>query len=363
MCYAVLKLRGIRKSMKNQKKDNENVIAISLLISVLSLVVLCLFAFEYTDVLNTDKDGLAYIEQINSEIQRLSKFELENPSNDDMINSIDAIVSELFSDDEQLKYFTIDDKMTEIIENLINEWGNLKQSIIIFRETGDRELFILSSENNYDETYAVIETINKYINNLTNIVIALQLLTAINVIATIVLLIKILNNNILEIQKGKEAVKKMGIDSVTGLYDELKCQEVLDSEPILKNHKERAFVVLDIDSTDNELISMFAMILKQAIKVSPYETFCGRSDGDKFMVFFPVAEEKDIEIYIEELNFACKEFNEDEKNKVELNFSVGYAITTPKTKLFTNRQLFDIANQYMFEHKIAMQEIRSKEIY
>lgn len=357
--------------MKNQKKNKYNVFMIVLLLCVLSLVFVYLFMIENANVLKNDSDGVVQIEYINTNIQRIVKLELENAPNDNSIKDIDHEIQNFTFSDGTLKYFSTDEEMSSIFIEFINNWHRFKDSIIEFRTNGDRQLLVTESEIHYEESLIILEKLAQHIDEVTHFLILLQRVIGVQIVLIILLLAVVLTKNISELKDNKELNKTLDIDTMTGLYNIAKCGEILDSPPELKNHSQRAIVVLDINYlriTNEELgrevgdkvILTFAAMIKQAVKVSPYETFFGRCGGDEFMVYFPVADQKDIELYIDELKFLCKKFNTDENNQFQLNFSIGYGITTHKTKLFTNRQLFDIADKYMFEHKIVMKELQRK---
>lgn len=359
--------------MKSHQNKKYKLFVKFLVFCFISLFVICIFITNLTNIITTDTEGVVQIEHINASIQRIVKLELENVSDDESIEIINTTISNLFSEKNSSKYFITDENIHIVFYDFIDEWYILEQAILNFRDHQNKELLISLSENNYNKAINALETASKYIENLTNKMVLLQCIACIYIIVIIIALINILRKTILELNQNKELNKSLDIDSLTGLYNISKCQEILDFPVEQKHNKDRAVVVLDINylrkineefghETGDMVILTFATILKKAVKVSPYETFFGRCGGDEFMVYFPIAIEKDIELYIDELKFLCRDFNSDKNNKFKLNYSVGYGITTEKTKSFTNRVLFDIADKYMFEHKIAMKELVEREI-
>lgn len=353
--------------MLEQKKNKETVWVMALIVCLLTLIVFGLFTSEYSSALKADKEAMEQIEYISANVERIGYLELERVSNDHIIETVDDSILLLNYQDKYHNDIYI------VFQEFIEQWQDFKQTIMNYRENDDKELFFQESESYYENTQGIILEIYRYIDKWNIIVNVLTSITTINVILIIIILIRLLNFRIFELQKNKEFAKEMDIDLITGIYDIKRCQEMLDTPAKFSNHTERAIVIFDINdlkATNMEfgresgdvLIATFADMLKKAIKVSPYETFFGRCGNDEFMVYFPVAEEMDIINYVEEMKFLCKQFNTSEDSAFKMNFSVGYAITSPKIKLFTNRQLYDIAIEYLLEHKEAMKEVLKKEM-
>lgn len=348
--------------------DRKSLLKKAIVFTIISLIVVSMFIFKYAKILNIDNNAIMQIEHINSNIQRNVKLELENFESDEDIKVIENLTKEIYNDDVKLHYFTLDEEVHLILLDYIDDLYNFKNAIMYYRDTLDRDSLIMWSEKNYKLSSTTLNATAKYISNLTNLVITLQYVIGLQVLAIIILLILMLKNASIEARLSCENNVISDLDLLTGVYNISKCQDILETSIELRSENERAMVVLDIDDlrktnekfgreVGDKVIATFGFLIKQAVKVSPYETFLGRCGGDEFMIYFPVAEEKDIELYIDEIKFLCKEFNADESNEFKLNFSIGYSITNAKTRDFTNRQLFDIADKYMYQHKIVMKEL------
>lgn len=356
---------------KNSKFD---IFKILLVIIAISFAFICLYTMEQKNLLELDSEALVHIEYINSGVQRISKLELENSSDDSLITLIDATSYDLIPiDGKDSKYFIKSPEMLSIVSEVVSNWNAFRTAVMTFRIDSGRDALFLASETNYNFSTTAIKDLTTYIKDFSTLITTLETILVVHVAIMGIILLKILFNTISELQKNKELSKDMFIDLATGLYNRSKCQEVLKNPVTPNNTKERAVVIFDLNDlkktndslghrAGDQLISCFAEQVKKATKIFPYETFVGRYGGDEFMAFFDSVEVDDIEKYLKEVDRLLNEFNETQNKPYKLSCAAGYSITTAETKSLSMRDLFDSADANMYQNKLAMKEKKRQEL-
>lgn len=169
-----------------------------------------------------------------------------------------------------------------------------------------------------------------------------------------------------ELHHNQKLLKKMYIDTATGIYNDTKCQEVMKTPALPEDHAtDRALVIFDLNDlkktndtlghrVGDQLIYDFAQEIKKASESFSDEIFVGRYGGDEFIAFLDDITEQDVTNYINAVHQSIQLFNETEDKEYKLSCAIGYGITTADTKTATMKQLFDIADQDMYQNKMAM---------
>lgn len=360
--------------MDNEKKAKNNILKLLLLMFIIYFVGFSWFFANKNLVLDTDRDGLVEVDYIHSETQRLSKLELENIMDDDLIEILDNAIARLFLDDSKIRYFSNDPEMVDVIKIITNEWDIYRQAILEFRENDDRDAMFVASENLYDNLEFAISKIKIYIDESSNSVQKLQTWLICNIVVMVLLLLKLLSKTATELKENKELSKDMFIDMATGVYNSAKCKEILKLPIDASDKDEVAILIFDLNDlkktndlyghqAGDALISSFVDQLNKATEIFKSEPFIGRYGGDEFVAYFESTTKDDVEEYIEKVNYLMKSFNEEEERNFKISCAVGYSITTPENKAtITMQQLFDIADDNMYHNKIAMKEKRRKEM-
>lgn len=343
-----------------------------LAICVVVFVVISVQYHKKTTTLDADLYAVTQIESMHSNIQRVSKLELENNVDDDLIKMIDYISYDLLPSDKDSQYFVGNDEMLYILKDVIADWENFKEVVYNFRENGEREILFSTSENAYNNTSTYIKSLKVYTEESSDSISSLETILVGLVAIIALILIKILLNTVKELQHNKEISKEMYIDAATGIYNRSKCQEIMKTPPN-SGDKHRAVVIFDLNDlkktndslghrAGDQLIHDFAQQVKNATKIFPYEIFVGRYGGDEFMAFLDAVDVRDVELYIEEVNYLLKNFNETEGKAYKLSCAAGYGITTDNNKNLTIKELFDIADADMYKNKITMKEKKRQEL-
>lgn len=326
-----------------------------------------MFASSRNKILETAENGLSEIEYISSGVQRISKLELEKSPDGETLIILNNKANGFFSNDGSSNYFASSPEITRLTQSFVDDWAEFRDAVSTYRLDDDRDNLFIVSESNYRKSIALINSVEDYVSGLDSISTRLELCQIVNVAVIALILLKILSNTVSELQRNKELSKEMFVDVSTGLYNRSKCQEVLKSMGAPDDSKERAVAIFDLNDlkktndslghrAGDQLIASFAEQLRLASNVFPFEIFIGRYGGDEFMISFNYVEEKDVKLYIKEVNELIKNFNDTSNMPFKLSCAVGYAITTAETKSLTTRELFDIADANMYTNKLAMKE-------
>lgn len=341
-----------------------NIFKVLLLIFTISLINLSFVTSYYKNILEIDSDGYAKIKTISSGIQRVTKLELDGNSDDYLMALLYYTALELDPIHTANKYFT-DENIYPSVKEFTGAFNAFLEAVKEFQEDGVRDVLFSVSENNYMVSANVTNKVKIYLDDLTDYIKHNYSLIGLNILIIGLILLKMVHNNVLAIKQNREMSIGMRIDMTTGVYDTSKCQELLmrelDGED--DNGYKKAVIIFDIDNlkrintsvgynTGDYILASFAKYLKDSTKVLNGENIIARYGGDEFMVYFSAINEKDIFVYIEELDFLVGDFNETENKQYNLKFSYGYSITTENTKRITMQELLDEAEQKMCANKL-----------
>lgn len=359
--------------MKEIQKNKMNILKILLGLLSLSMAIIFSVVLSVNQKLELDTTGLSQIEQLSSIVQRVSKLELENSPDEDLIELGNYIIGQFALENPMNQYFQEEIELQSMIEQIVFNWKFFKEKIYEYRDHGQREDLFLASEENYSYSAEVVKHINTYLNHFSEAVAHAQKFLMINLFLFTFTLLLVICKTMQELKKNKELSKDMFIDLSTGIYNGAKCQAVLKNEVTPKNAKERAIVIFDLNDlkktndtlghrAGDQLIATFAEQLKKATEIFDFEIFVGRYGGDEFMIYFESAREKDVKRYIEQVNHLLTEINESGQYPFRLAGAAGYSITTQETNSLTLRELFEQADSDMYQNKIAMKEKRRQEL-
>lgn len=363
--------------MKNTKILKLDIFKVLLIFFTGLIVFVFITLINYDTTISLNKDGVAKLEALSSNIQRISKFELENNKDDNLINEVDVICSELTTiDDGEEQYFEKSDEITAIVNDMVNDWNDFKEIVYDYRldESGNRDMLFSASEQNYSKSSDRMKFVNDHMNEYSAERDTIQNVLVANFVCIALLLVKILMNTHKELEENKKLSEGMFIDTATGIYNRSKCQEIMKTPPLLAdNKKNRAVVIFDLNDlkktndslghrAGDELIFDFAQQVKKATDTFENDIFVGRYGGDEFVAFLDEIMEQDVLDYIEEVRNLMTKFNETENKGYNLSSAIGYGITTDDTKTMTVKELFDVADGDMYENKIAMKEKKRQEL-
>lgn len=297
---------------------------------------------------------------VRSGSQQLVKLELFGFKNDPLITKIDSILKDL-QDDEKGPYnlMKLNDKIFQInVHNTSDYWNELKNEILIFRDTGKEgsillqmsETFLSKADNMVFAAQGFSRTLSVRQNILELILIAI-------ITANLVVLGK-------QALDGIKYSKIAFIDRHTKLPNKSRCEDFLNDETPLD--KSTGFIMFDLnylkkvnDTLGHEagdiLILNFATTLRKAI---PPEHFVGRFGGDEFICILKNVTENEIEDVIQNVNAEIKNFNEH-SNQVDISFSYGYDFSGSHEKC-AMKDLLQGADEKMYEQKKKMHALREE---
>lgn len=347
-----------------------------ILIAVFSISLIMIFAtsLKQSNRLKIDAEGSVHIDAIGSGIQRIAKLELEGNNDDALLEELYDLTLEIMPNEGESIYFQGDnEEVKQAVELYIEEFKKFALVVVDFRESQTRDTLFAESERHYELSSAISKVISDYIDDVTKFKDMLESFTIVNVLLVAVILVIILAKTLKELNHNKELSKDMYIDSSTGIYNRAKCQEVLKTPINVNDKNERAIVIFDLNDlkktndlhghrAGDDLIATFAGKLKEATNISSDEIFVGRYGGDEFIAFFASCQEKDVEVYLKEVDYVMETFNEKGDKPFKLSCAAGYSITTPQTKSRSMRELFDEADVNMYNNKIAMKEKKKQEL-
>ncbi len=345
----------------------------------LSILIIFLYGGWYQFSRSIDNaqsyaEGLIYIEHLNSSTQRAVKLEMIGTPNEELLYHLEGIINQLVPSDIYRR--TLISQVPEIDDLIIEakaDWESVCQEITQVREGEDYDQLLFASERLYNTSNELtLITTEKFVETSRHIeYIQVYLMILIGLISAIIF--RHLRISYLEIKRSKELNEKMFIDTSTGLYNRSKCQEMLKDSNTPANHKSRIMIMMDLNDlkitndqlghqVGDELISSFANILNKAKKIHSFDVFLGRYGGDEFMAFYQSAEENDVRLYLEEVKFLADQFNKDE-TRFQISYAAGYAIFTHEDDGKTMRDLFDAADEKMYQNKVAMKAAKKALAY
>lgn len=348
----------------NEKSKNNTA-----LWAVVSALVVALLLFAGMFVQDMSKMNSAYadlnsIEYINSSTQRLIRLAITNQDDDKTIFFIDEKSQDTLIPNQKDSLSVMDSvEMVVIATEVLENWNQIEA--LLREEEPNENSLILAGDNHFRSMTNLSNAVGTYTIELNAGIMQYQAI----IMVLLFSLGLVLLNNILrthtELQQSKSLARTAQIDVATGLYNRSRCQELFKSNSNPATKKQPAILVLDLNDlkktndtqghrVGDELIHSFASVLKDASIVHVVPPFIGRYGGDEFIIFYEdIAGEEDVKIFLKELSFLTEQFNSQE-NKFQISYAVGYSFVSKESEeRLTIRQLFDKADEAMYENKIA----------
>ncbi len=352
-------------------KSKVNILKIVVLVLLFSLCGEVSYIIAYKNALEPSQAAVVEIEAIGSMIQRISKLELENNQNDELVETVDGLCNDLMAIEIISKVeFENSAEINALVQKMVVDWEDFKEAIVLYRAIGNRDQLFLASEEIYSASNQAVKVINQYVAEADEDLGPLQIVAIGNVIVVLLFLLATILYINKELRKNKGISEEMYLDVSTGLYNRAKCQEIMKGSPVV-GEKNRAIIVFDLNDlkkTNDELghrmgdqlIYDFAQQIKNATQFFENEITACRYGGDEFVVFLDEVEEQDVKAYIDKAYELMDTFNETQNCQYKLSAAVGYGITTEETKSVKERELFDVADANMYQNKIEMKEKKRK---
>lgn len=344
----------------NSEKKSGFMIIVSILLFA-TLGVSLLF-WRDMSILNNAYSDMNQIEFISSSTQRLISIAQTEPflQKDVFFIGESTQKSLVPNTDDSLSVLS-DVEMVLLANEVVQSWNSIER---LLQEDPINSIDLsLARDAHFKAMTNLSGGISDYTKKINNDIANYQAIVLLLIfIIALVMLNNILNINT-ELKRSRDQAAIAQIDTATGLYNRSRCQELFKHS--IASSKLPAIVVLDLNDlkktndslghrAGDELILSFANVLKDAGNTHTVAPFIGRYGGDEFIIYYEdVSSEDEIKAYLKELVYLTETFNEKEV-RFKISYAVGYAFTssTDKEKL-TIRQLFDKADEAMYENKIA----------
>lgn len=343
------------------KEMKWDIFKIFLIISTLFLIGVSIITIYHSHLLKIEEEGFSKIEYIGTEIQRLAKLELEHNPNNEIIKFLDMIASHLTPDNMSHEYFNKTEQFYKIALEIAEEWLVFREAIMDFRDNEERDILFLASESNYYHFIQTTKVLELYIEDLTILIFQLKKLLMFNLLVIAGLLFQILSSATNELKRSTDFSNNMFIDLSTGVYNRTKCQELLN-QVVIDTVKERSVIIFNLQSSQaiqtrkgQRIISEFSDQLKEATKIFSTEVFIGRCGMNEFMAYFDSIDEKELDLYLNEVNYLICECNRKTSKSSQIVYTVGCSITNTDTKSLTLKELFNIADTNMRQNNKIIQ--------
>lgn len=354
-----------------EEKNNIIISKFTIIIGILLAVTLVFSGMFWRDmkILNNAYSDMNQIEFISSSTQRLISIARTEPYlQKDVFFIGESTVKSLKPNTADSISVLGDVSIVMLANEVVETWEQIE---FILAEGESNNINLAESIDLgllRDAHFKSMTNLSKAINDLTvdlNRKISLYQVAVSLLIFAIAL---VMLNNILrthsELKNSRKTAAQAQIDSATGLYNRSRCQELFKNNNT-SNKKCPAILVFDLNDlkkvndslghrAGDELIQSFAKVLKDACTVHRIPPFIGRYGGDEFIVYYDdVLGESEIKTYLKEVVFLKDNFN-DAETRFQLSYAVGYSyVGDDSNEKLTTRQLFDKADEAMYENKIA----------
>ncbi|MFI3254971.1 MAG: diguanylate cyclase [Eubacteriales bacterium] len=343
------------------------------------VVTFCLVTFEINQLMaeqNSVINDLSDVEYLSSSSQRLTRMMLTGYEDPKVTYYIDQQTILFLSDASDQKLFVLQDPETrEIADQVMENWYILL-GLFQLPETEEGEeatynidSIVLAADNHFNSMTDLSAKINSYTGDLAERIEEKRTSSyyILGIIAYLV--ISNLATTSIVMAQSRELAAVTSVDVATHLYNRSKCQELLQKEESMEKERTPAFVVIDLNDLKltndmyghkigDQLIAVFATLLKESLNVHRIKPFVGRYGGDEFIIYYEdVIGEEEIEIFIKELAFRTEEENKKESNQFKISYALGYAINTLGKDGLKTPQLFVEADENMYHNKKAMKAL------
>lgn len=346
-------------------------IILSILVVIL-FVFSGLFAYQMNRLRQVSVD-INQIEYLSASSQRMLKLLLDGRDIDKSLISLDEDVHNYFTEGTASSLSVLGNKeITEQIIEIVGNWTTLKGMIDVENksEINYDDLYLLG-ENYYFKMTDLTALLNEHGAGISSDILKIEMILLCLLLSIGVIIANNAIQTTIELKKSKALAKAALLDVATGLYNRSKCQELFHSTEV-PGKKRNAIIVFDLNDLKkandvyghrigDELIASFATSLKTACGVHSVKPFMGRYGGDEFIVYYEnIQTEEDIPIFLKELDYVTEIFNATE-TRFQLSYATGSAINSTDHNLqLTMRQLFDKADEAMYENKEAIKKSRAE---
>lgn len=356
--------------MMNTKKLRA---AVTVLQSILILVMLLLVTSMILQInaLQGTARVINYAGIVRGATQREVKLEVVGQPNDQLIVYLDEILQGLKFGGKYELVSLKDEAYQSDLDAQMEYWQKLKAEIYRVRDLGFAQTDIVDISEEYfrmaDNTVSAAE---EYSQSIATVLRYLEFGTTLDVTILILIMLTRSLEAMRMRRQNSQLEQKAFTDQHTGLPNKGRCEEFFTDAALMQ--RPVACIVFDLNnlktandtlghSVGDQLIINFARLLRNAV---PAPNFVGRYGGDEFMAVIYDASREKTEAILNQLEKDVEDFNHLHHGGgqfVEVSYACGCALSTD----FPNcsfRVLFDQADKYMYENKMAkrMQKAQSE---
>lgn len=336
-------------------------------VSVMTLIVLVIIMILKVSDMQGDARVINYAGRARGATQRLIKQEMAGNENDELIETLDAILEELLTGKGNnslglLKNYDYQNKLKEQIKL----WEDLKKEIYNSRqEVGNHQELYNISEIYYDLADDTVDAAEIYSAKSAESLKTLEIIIVIISLVIFLNIILIVYDSIYLIRMNKNLNEIAYIDVLTGLPNRTYCEIKIKEVGVLKKGLQVYSFMFDLNNlkstndilghtAGDKLISSFAYILRAS---APERMFIGRFGGDEFIGILYNTTEKEVQSFIRKLLYNINKHN-IENDSMLISFAYGYALSSTIDDM-TIRTLLTQADKEMYKHKAKIKNINS----
>lgn len=322
--------------------------------------------------LNNSISDLSEIQYISSSTQRCVRMAMYGEVDQQLVFQISTQIENDLSMDSLDKMTMLDTaSFVEAAINATDNWHTIAE--LLSEEQIDNVLVNLAGDNHFNSMTILANQTENQIDELNTKLLYLQV-----AIGGVILLVgAVVTTHFfqtsLALKENKQIAALASVDTATGLFNRSKCQDLFKTKLRTAGLECDAIIVVDLNDlkktndqlghrVGDELISSFATILKEACEIHAIKPFVGRYGGDEFIIYYhSVESESEVKQYIEEVEYRVDQFNRKEK-KFSISYAAGYKLNNSLVEELTIRQLFDKADEFMYQNKVIMKQKRLEEV-
>lgn len=357
--------------MRERRKGNYIwliIVALGILFSIMSYQVNILMGQQ-----NELISDLSQVEYLSSSTQRLAKMINANNKDSKVIFYINSeTVKNLDSSSPESLSLLDQAEIQQIANEVILNWNTLMELFELPEDDTeavyDVDSILLVSDSHFNNMTNLSLKITEESDKIAQEIAQMQL----NCYGVLFIIVFFLGHYLImttmALKSGAELAVFASLDIATGLYNRSRCQEILKDTTPIDHVRQPAVIVIDLNDlkltndvhghkVGDELIATFARLLREAANIHNIKPFLGRYGGDEFVVFHQdIEKEENIQSFIGELAYLTSEFNKQDSKRFAISYAIGFAINTSGKDGLSTRQLFEEADEAMYENKRQMKK-------
>lgn len=312
------------------------------------------------------------IEFLSSSTQRMVRLVLNDQGDQALLSYLEVETQKILNSGSENSLSVLSDsEFREMADVVLYNWEVILE--LIYAEDIDSNTLLLAADNHFYQMTNLSDAVKEHSRSVNNGVTDTQYRIGLLLVLLSIIIFNNFMKNHAELLDNREQAKLALIDTATGLYNRSKCHELFKTTNNVSREKQQAVIVFDLNDLKktndfrghrmgDELIKSFATLLKSSAEVHLVPPFIGRYGGDEFLVYYDdLQSEDDLHYFLKELAALTKNFNDNEK-RFQVSYAQGYKIAMgEENNTLTVRQMFDLADESMYDHKKKVKAERQTE--